>query len=213
MQRAVMPKPPARLDDEATYAAYRRFGDMTRDSKDGVDDLQYRTNLLEGVQAFGSAVMSKNRWITGGQFLPFDIFVGELKGVSPSYRGEDGCGFTLHSAGLWRVDTYLLIGTHEAIFSGANWCDLDVILYLPDGTEYGRKRFYQSLPEGTERTIGGTHPFIVPEPGCTVHAYGNTGRWRKYRGGSLFSSFSVTKYGLETSALPPETVPDSPAPE
>lgn len=209
---AVFPSPTGRLDDEGTYEAFRRFGDMTRDSAEGVADLGYRTGLLEGVQAFGTAHMSKNRWITNGNYLPFDIFVGELKGVSPYYRGHDGCGFTLHSPGLWRVDALVKCGTHEIAFTGPHWCDLDIILYLPNGEEYGRKRFHTVPSEGTEETLGGTHPFVAPEPGCHVIAYGNSGRWRKFHGGALNSTLAVTKYGHEISALPPQTVPDSERP-
>lgn len=203
------PPPAGGPDVEATFEALGRLGATVEDTRLLADNVNGRTSVLEGVQAFGQSVMSNNKWIQNGNYLPFRIFVGELKGVTPYYRGTDGCGFTMLSPGLWRVDAYVLIGTHEVIFTGGDWCDLDIILFDAAGNERQRKRFLEILPEGTERTIGGSHPFVVPEPGWSVIAYGNTGRWRKYRGGALFSSFAVTKYGHEVSALPPQTVPDS----
>lgn len=209
--RATFPSPPPRLDAEATFEALQRLGTTVEDTRLLAGELDYRTDVLEGVQAYGSAVMSKNQWILNGNYLPFDIQIGAPKGVTPFALG-DGAGYILHSAGLWRVDGYVLVGTHEFGRNGPNWCDLDIVVLRPDGSEYARRKFFTVMPENEERTLGGSHSFVVPGPGYRVILWGNTGRWRKYIGGALFSSFAVTKYGTEVAAAPPQQVPDSPAP-
>lgn len=216
MRGAVFPRPPARLDSEATVQALGRLGKVAEDSRIGVDELRARTDLLEGVVAYGNTSMDRNEWIVisdanDGRYLPFSLQVGPMKGVQLVTRGQIGVGYRLLSKGVWRVDA--LVEVWDTSFTGGDWADLDVVVFRPDGTEYERKRFNVRAIAEARVSLGGPHSFVVPDPGYEVFCMGRSGKWRRFMGGTLWSTFSVNKWDNGVTAQPPGTVPDGQAPE
>jgi len=205
MRNAVFPQVPQRLDYEATYEALQRLGGTVEDSRLGLADLRYRTDLLEGVVAYGNTSMSKNAFIMGEKWLPFNAQIGPLKGVRIVPWGN-GYGYELLSQGLWRVDVTVTVW--NTIYTGDNWNDLDIAVFRPGAgvSEDHRKRFMARADENSRVTIHGVHSFVIPEPGYRVVAMGRTGRWRRYQGGTLWSTFSINKWDNNTTAMPPSEV-------
>ncbi|MFI2216513.1 hypothetical protein ACH47B_06470 [Rhodococcus sp. NPDC019627] len=223
---------PQRPDAEATWAELARFGTTAGDAYntagsawDGVvehdgrlDGLEGRTDLLEGVVAYGNLSMDKNQWVIEGaghpgRWMPYSQQVGPRKGVNLVTIGagnDMGNGFQLLSAGLWRVDVFTQVW--DTPFTGNNWADLEIQVLTPTNSIYEVKRFTVDCPEGVHMTIGGPHSFVVPAMGYKVFAVGRAGRWRRFMGGTLYSTFSINKWDNDTYPQAPGTVPDSPAP-
>lgn len=177
----------------------------------GVIDLEGRADVLEGVVAYGNMSMTRNEWIIGDTWLPFGQQVGRMKGVTSVAIGSGmGRGFQVESEGLFRVD----VVTHiwDTPFTGNDWNDLDIVVYRPDGVEHERKRYTEMCGNGDHNSIGGPHTFIAPSAGYRVFAQGRAGRWRRYMGGTLHSTFSINKWDAAVTSQAPGTVPDSPAP-
>ncbi|WP_072689253.1 hypothetical protein [Rhodococcus marinonascens] len=179
-----------------------------------VNGLGGRTDLLEGVVAYGNAVMGKNQWLVNSSVpLPFSLTIGPMKGVEQVTTGS-GSGFKMLSEGCWRVDVFTLVdGTP---FTGSNDCELDIRVECPDGSEYETKRFVLELGStapgfGTNQkgTIGGPHSFVVPDPDYRVFAIGRSSRWRRYMGGTLYSMFSINKWDTQVTDQAPSEVDDS----
>lgn len=219
---------PQRPDYEATWAELARFGTTAGDAYnvagsayDGVVDLESRTDLLEGVQGYGNLSAIRNQWVVADNYLPFQQQIGPKKGVNLVTIGSGSTsygGFQLITSGLWRVDAYSLVS--DTPFGGANWADLEIEVRRPDHSVYERKRFTiitganESTVGGTSAigTVGGCHSFVAPTAGYMVFVLGRAGRWRRYMGGTLYSTLSINKWDSNVTAQAPGTVGDSPYP-
>lgn len=217
---------PQRPDYEATYAQLSEVGATLGDSYnignaayDGVADhdvvldahgnrlngLEGRTDLLEGVVAYGNLSATRNEWcspLNGYRpALQFGQQVGPMKGV-----GNMGNGAMLYSKGLWRVDCWVM-GDHTT-WGGDGWIAMDIEVRNSNNTLYEQKTFEFDAPG--RGSVGGCHSFVTPAPNYRIHAFVRSGRWRRFLGGTLYSTMSVNKWDNNTTNQAPGTVGDGP---
>ena len=161
-----------------------------------VDDLQDRTQQLEGVIGYGSARMS-GHFTPGNSYTrcPFTTRVGPMVGMT--HNSTSGY-FVLGSKGLWEFSAkvifdFLLFG------SGAdNGVFMDLVVYAPDGTEFYRAK--NLTTSGPEVTLNETGRFVVPASGYRVEVQAMaTINYRGMLGNIGFNQLNLLKISDETS--------------
>lgn len=174
-----------------------------------INQLQNRAQELEGVIGYGNVVMSRNEWVDISNprpILQFGTQVGRMKGVSITPAGD---GLVLGSPGLWRADAICF--PDNTVYTGDNWTVADLEVHYPEsegGGLYDRKRVRSAAGSGT--SLVAVSSFTVPRPGFRVFVFVESGRWRRWLGGSQWSMLSVNKWDTSTAAMPPAEVPDGP---
>lgn len=192
------------------------IGDAIKPIRDGQLDLEHRTDLLEGVQGYAYAYMSKNinaQWSFSDnwRFLPFDGQLGPAVGARVRSDGRVEMG----SAGLWTV--YAKIHGRGTSFSGDTSITMRVRVFRPNGNFHS-----ESYVRGT--TIGDTGPLnttftrpgslvnvfpvVVPGPGYYVRVDAWTAAWRWWDGGTQLSMLAVLKQSNNVENQGDQTVPD-----
>jgi hypothetical protein len=215
-QRPAIPYPiPKGVDETAAMESLRRFGYMVSDTAETASqaeldilDIRNRTDLLEGVVGYGSVTMSRNEQIglitPARPRLQFGIQVGPMKGVSVAPNGE---GLDLHDEGLWVLNVHT---TAESTgFGGNNAVAMQIDVYDGNNALY-RSRAFIANPGSDRGTVGGPFTFVAPGPNYKVRAWVESGRWRGFLGGTLFSMMTANKWDNRTNNAGPQTVPDGP---
>lgn len=194
---------------------FRPIGDAVKPIRDGQLDIIERTELLEGVQGYAHAYMTKNinaQWSLGNnwRFLPFDGQLGPAKGAKVRSDGRIEMG----SKGLWLI--LAKVHGRSTGFSGSGAMTLRVRVYSPSGT-----LFSDSYTRGTSLTDAGaltsdkwngslvtSFPVVVPGAGYYVRVDAWSAAWRWWDGGTQLSSLSVIKQSSETINQGQQEVPD-----
>lgn len=194
---------------------FRPIGDAVKPIRDGQLDITKRTDLLEDVQGYAHAYMTKNinaQWNLGNnwRFLPFDGQLGPAKGARVRSDGRVEMG----SKGLWLI--LAKIHGRETSYTGGAAVTLRVRVFAPNGDQYS-----DSYTRGTTMTgvtafasdkdngsVVTSFPVVVPGPGYYVRVDAWSSAWRWWDGGTRLSSLSVIKQSNETTNRGQETVPD-----
>lgn len=193
------------------------------DAKQMIEDAQLaltdRLDLLEGVEAYAHAYMSRNRnaeWSVGNwRDLPFDAALGPARGalVDASLGG-----IVLGSEGLWTL--YVRATARATGFQGGGGVRMDVSVHNPDGSIRTQHVIEGTSLRGTgiasERygavTLQATFPVVVDIPGCYVTVRCFAEAWRWWDGGTRWSSMSALKHSSSPENPGQDTVPDETAP-
>lgn len=178
-------------------------------------DLKHRTDLLEGVQGYAHAYMSKNinaAWSLSSNWrmMPFNAQIGPSVGASVRSDGRVEMG----STGLWMI--YAKVHARSTNYTGGGGVTLGLRVYRPSGTLY-----HESYVRGTTlvdigvitTTVGSGSlvsvvPIVIDEPGCYVQVDTWTAAWRWWDGGTQLSSLSVVKQSSNVDNKGSQTVPD-----
>ncbi|AYB70501.1 hypothetical protein HOU24_gp19 [Corynebacterium phage SamW] len=180
---------------------------------DGVEESQLSAEeqlaLLEGVRGYGAAYQPRNY---GGNVnsvaMDFTAPVGPMKGVSidPIFKG-----LQVDAPGLWLVSVRATgratIATNA--IGQQDRTELNVWEYPPPGTP-GRQVAVMTGDGGTGRVSNTmTFPMIIEQAGTTIAVGAYSSRWRRWDGGKLYSSLSVTKLDSRPENPGDWTVPDA----
>ena len=178
-------------------------------------DLKHRTDLLEGVQGYAHAYMTKNinaQWNLGNNWrmMPFNGQVGPSVGASVRSDGRVEMG----SPGLWMI--YAKLHARSTNYTGGGGISLRLRVYRPSGALY-----HESYVRGTTlvdlgvvtTTVGSGSlvsvvPVVVDEPGCYVQVDAWTAAWRWWDGGTQLSSLSGVKQSSNVDNKGSQTVPE-----
>lgn len=182
---------------------------------ENADGLKDRLDLLEGVQGYAHAYMSKNinaAWSLGDNWrtMPFDAQVGPSLGATVQPNGR----VRMDSEGLWLIfaKTY----GQATSFTGGGAVTMRVRVYRPGGDIH-----HESFVRGTSLVDSGaiastygnislveTVPVVVDVPGCWVRVDTWTAAWRWWSGGTQLSSLSVLKQSSNVTSPGQSTVPN-----
>ena len=194
---------------------FQPISDGMKPIRDAQLDLQARTDLLEGVQGYAHAYMTKNinaQWNLGNNWrtMPFDGQVGPSVGATVRSDGRVEMG----SEGLWLI--YAKTHGRSTGFTGGGGVTMRVNVYRPDGSAYS-----SAYVRGTSLVDAGAVvstygnvslvavvPVVIDEPGCYVRVDTWTAAWRWWDGGTQLSSLSVVKQSSNTENKGDQTVPD-----
>ncbi|QDH94098.1 hypothetical protein HWC47_gp19 [Corynebacterium phage Adelaide] len=179
---------------------------------DGVEESQLSAEeqlaLLDGVRGYGAVYQPYNY---GGNVnsvaLNFTAPVGPMKGVSidPIFKG-----LQVDAPGLWLVSVRVT-GRATVYTNGVGQQDrteLNVWEYPPDTP--GRQVAVMTGDGGTGRVSNTmTFPMIIEQAGTTIAVGAYSSRWRRWDGGKLYSSLSVTKLDSRLETPGDWTVPDA----
>ena len=194
---------------------FQPISDGMKPIRDAQLDLQNRTDLLEGVQGYAHAYMTKNvnaQWSFGNNWrtMPFDGQVGPSVGATVRSDGRVEMG----SEGLWLI--YAKTHGRSTGFTGGGGVTMRVNVYRPDGSAYS-----SAYVRGTSLVDAGAIvstygnvslvavvPVVIDEPGCYVRVDTWTAAWRWWDGGTQLSSLSVVKQSSNTENKGSQTVPD-----
>lgn len=163
-----------------------------------VDDLQDKTQKLEGVIGYGCRYMSSSPGVnTSPAVMPFDTQVGPAVGVTLQSGGR----YRLDSKGLWRFEAQTYFATAPL---APPRCFMDIVIRTPGGAEFARLKAMGSTDQGL--TITNVMPVAIPTAGYTVEVQAWTSglplfnsSWRSISGGLGNTRFSVFKISTETS--------------
>ena len=194
---------------------FQPISDGMKPIRDAQLDLQNRTDLLEGVQGYAHAYMTKNvnaQWNLGNNWrtMPFDGQVGPAVGAT--VRGDGR--ISMDSVGLWLI--YAKTHGRATGFTGGGGVTMRVNVYRPDGSAYssayvrGTSLVDAGAITSTYGNISlvGVVPVVIDEPGCYVRVDTWTAAWRWWDGGTQLSSLSVVKQSSNTENKGDQTVPD-----
>lgn len=179
----------------------QEFGENYRD---GQLDLNGRLDLLEGVQGYGAAYMTKNpAVVSGATRMPFTGQFGPLKGV----RILAGGGLLLESKGLWQISATTL--AKSTVFGGGD----ETVMYL--SVRYPGGAIFSEVPDvkrpgGARLTHHMTAPFVIPDPNFEVQVWVTSAKWRNFAGGTLYSRLSAIKHDNRVVATGTPDYPDEP---
>ena len=194
---------------------FQPISDGMKPIRDAQLDLQNRTDLLEGVQGYAHAYMTKNinaQWNLGDNWrtMPFDGQVGPAVGATVRSDGR----VSMDSVGLWLI--YAKTHGRSTGFTGGGGVTMRVNVYRPDGSAYS-----SAYVRGTSLVDAGAVistygnvslvavvPVVIDEPGCYVQVDTWTAAWRWWDGGTQLSSLSVVKQSSNTENKGEQTVPD-----
>ena len=194
---------------------FQPISDGMKPIRDAQLDLQNRTDLLEGVQGYAHAYMTKNvnaQWNLGNNWrtMPFDGQVGPSVGATVRSDGR----VSMDSKGLWLI--YAKTHGRSTGFTGGGGVTMRVNVYRPDGSAYS-----SAYVRGTSLVDAGAVvstygnvslvavvPVVIDEPGCYVQVDTWTAAWRWWDGGTQLSSLSVVKQSSSTENKGSQTVPD-----
>lgn len=194
---------------------FQPISDGMKPIRDAQLDLQNRTDLLEGVQGYAHAYMTKNinaQWNLGNNWrtMPFDGQVGPAVGATVRSDGR----VSMDSVGLWLI--YAKTHGRSTGFTGGGGVTMRVNVYRPDGSAYS-----SAYVRGTSLVDAGAVistygnvslvavvPVVIDEPGCYVQVDTWTAAWRWWDGGTQLSSLSVVKQSSNTENKGEQTVPD-----
>ena len=194
---------------------FQPISDGMKPIRDAQLDLLNRTELLEGVQGYAHAYMTKNvnaQWSLNNNWrtMPFDGQVGPSVGATVRSDGRVEMG----SKGLWLI--YAKTHGRSTGFTGDGGVTMRVNVYRPDGSIYS-----SSYVRGTSLVDAGAIvstygnvslvavvPVVIDEPGCYVRVDTWTAAWRWWDGGTQLSSLSVVKQSSNTENKGSQTVPD-----
>lgn len=164
--------------------------------------------LLEGVRGYGAAYQPRNY---GGNVnsvaLDFTAPVGPMKGVSidPIFKG-----LRVNEPGLWLVSVRAT-GRATVATNG---------LGQQDRTELTVREYPPGTPSREVATMTGdggngrvsntmTFPMVIEKAGTSIAVDAYSSRWRRWDGGKLYSSLSVTKLDSRLETPGDWTVPDA----
>ena len=164
--------------------------------------------LLEGVRGYGAAYQPRNY---GGNVnsvaLDFTAPMGPMKGVSidPIFKG-----LRVNEPGLWLVSVRAT-GRATVATNG---------LGQQDRTELTVREYPPGTPSREVATMTGdggngrvsntmTFPMVIEKAGTTIAVDAYSSRWRRWDGGKLYSSLSVTKLDSRLETPGDWTVPDA----
>ena len=194
---------------------FQPISDGMKPIRDAQLDLQNRTDLLEGVQGYAHAYMTKNvnaQWNLGNNWrtMPFDGQVGPSVGATVRSDGRVEMG----SEGLWLI--YAKTHGRSTGFTGGGGVTMRVNVYRPDGSAYSSAyvRGTSLVDAGAvSSTYGNVSlvavvPVVIDEPGCYAQVDTWTAAWRWWDGGTQLSSLSVVKQSSSTENKGSQTVPD-----
>ena len=199
----------------AVGGMFQPISDGMQPIRDAQLDLKNRTDLLEGVQGYAHAYMTKNvnaAWSLGDNWrtMPFNGQVGPSVGATVRSDGR----VSMDSEGLWMI--YAKVHGRSTSFTGDGGVTLRVNVYRPDGSHYN-----SSYVRGTSLVNAGAVsstygnvslvavvPIVVDQPGCYVRVDTWTAAWRWWDGGTQLSSLSVVKQSQNTVNKGQPTVPD-----
>ena len=194
---------------------FQPISDGMKPIRDAQLDLQNRTDLLEGVQGYAHAYMTRNvnaQWSFGNNWrtMPFDGQVGPSVGATVRSDGRVEMG----SEGLWLI--YAKTHGRSTGFTGGGGVTMRVNVYRPDGSAYS-----SAYVRGTSLVDAGAIvstygnvslvavvPVVIDEPGCYVRVDTWTAAWRWWDGGTQLSSLSVVKQSSNTENKGSQTVRD-----
>ena len=194
---------------------FQPISDGMKPIRDAQLDLQNRTDLLEGVQGYAHAYMTKNinaQWSLGNNWrtMTFDGQVGPSVGATVRSDGRVEMG----SEGLWLI--YAKTHGRSTGFTGGGGVTMRVNVYRPDGSAYS-----SAYVRGTSLVDAGAIvstygnvslvavvPVVIDEPGCYVRVDTWTAAWRWWDGGTQLSSLSVVKQSSNTENKGSQTVRD-----
>ena len=194
---------------------FQPISDGMKPIRDAQLDLQNRTDLLEGVQGYAHAYMTKNvnaQWNLGNNWrtMPFDGQVGPSVGATVRSDGR----VSMDSKGLWLI--YAKTHGRSTGFTGGGGVTMRVNVYRPDGSAYS-----SAYVRGTSLVDAGAVvstygnvslvavvPVVIDEPGCYVQVDTWTAAWRWWDGGTQLSSLSVVKQSSSTENKGSQTVSD-----
>lgn len=190
---------------------FQPISDGMKPIRDAQLDLQNRTDLLEGVQGYAHAYMTKNinaQWSLGDNWrtMPFDGQVGPSVGATVRSDGRVEMG----SEGLWLI--YAKTHGRATGFTGGGGVTMRVNVYRPNGSVYSSAyvrgtSLVDAVAYGNVSLVG-VVPAVIDEPGCYVQVDTWTAAWRWWDGGTQLSSLSVVKQSSNTENKGSQTVPD-----
>ena len=194
---------------------FQPISDGMKPIRDAQLDLQNRTDLLEGVQGYAHAYMTRNvnaQWSFGNNWrtMPFDGQVGPSVGATVRSDGRVEMG----SEGLWLI--YAKTHGRSTGFTGGGGVTMRVNVYRPDGSAYS-SAYVRGTSLADAGAIVSTYgnvslvavvPVVIDEPGCYVRVDTWTAAWRWWDGGTQLSSLSVVKQSSSTENKGSQTVPD-----
>ena len=194
---------------------FQPISDGMKPIRDAQLDLQNRTELLEGVQGYAHAYMTKNvnaQWSLNSNWrtMPFDGQVGPSVGATVRSDGRVEMG----SKGLWLI--YAKTHGRATGFTGDGGVTMRVNVYRPNGSIYSSAyvRGTSLVDAGAivsvygNVSLVGVVPVVIDEPGCYVQVDTWTAAWRWWDGGTQLSSLSVVKQSSNTENKGSQTVPD-----
>ncbi|QDH93730.1 hypothetical protein HWC36_gp19 [Corynebacterium phage StAB] len=179
---------------------------------DGVEESQLSAEeqlaLLDGVRGYGAVYQPRNY---GGNVnsvaLDFTAPVGPMKGVSidPIFKG-----LRVEKPGLWLVSVRAT-GRATLATNGIGQQDRTelTVREYPPGTP-SRQVAVMTGDGGTGRVSNTmTFPMLIEQAGTTIAVDAYSSRWRRWDGGKLYSSLSVTKLDSRLETPGDWTVPDA----